>query len=166
MNSTSGQYEIVLSDVEPTECLNNADTFNAASLTVVREGVKVGDGTPTHPQATLGAYKAVRYNEINAKTDYLVHTGYVTFDGVNFSTSFTSQFNMTAIKGNPADFTFPKEITTYEQDTYDLASTDVDALWTAMKDSVDAQIAAGRALKKSVTDAVDRAGVDAVVDNR
>jgi hypothetical protein len=160
LNTNAVDVKMVLNNTTHYTITLNTDLVDWSVVDTV-----VAAHTGEKPE-TLDELKSRRIKEINDKTDYLVHTGYVTLNGINFSTAFVSQFNITALKDHTASFTFPKDITTYEQDTYQIEEADVDTLWVLMKDNVDAKLDAGRVLKKSIIDAADKAAVDAVVDNR
>jgi hypothetical protein len=186
-NTETGQYHESVNDPLYTDSKyvkNPAFSPDEATVLAVTQGHRIWDEansyvremTQTEKDAVtdLATLKTQRLAEINGKTDLLVHTGTVELFPANgstgesyiFSTSFVSQFNITAIRDHTADFTFPKDVTTYDQDTYALEQVDVDVLWNLMKDSVDAQIGAGRALKKQIIDATTVAEVNAIVDTR
>jgi hypothetical protein len=165
MNGTTSAYEVVLSDVTPTQCLNGSDTFNAGSVVIVSEGIEVNDGTPVHQDATIGAYKDLRYNEIDGKTGALISAGF-TYDSKVFSLSIYAQTNWAEIHSNTAEFPDPIGVTCLNSDAYDLAHANVNAFWTAGKDVLKGHLDSGRSLKKSIFDASDRSSVDAIVDNR
>lgn len=118
-----------------------------------------------HEAVTLADYKKVRYIEIKAKTGQLILSGF-TFDGNQFSLALPAQVSWTNIKGQKLDFTFPMMLSTLDHNEYSLTEANVDAFWTAARNAVKTHLDSGRVLKKSIFDAVDKAGVDAVVDTR
>ena len=164
-NVTANDFETVISDVLPDACLNGTDIFDVASIIIVGEDVLVNDGTTVHQNATLDAYKKLRFNEIDLTTQTLIAQGFV-FDFQTFSLSLPAQKNWDAIKTSKADFTFPLSIGTINNNTYSLASNDVNTFWSNGRDTVLGHLDSGRALKKLVFDAVDRTAVDAVIDTR
>lgn len=112
------------------------------------------------------AYKQYRYNEIDFKTASLVVSAGFTYDGQQFSTSIVAQKNWSDLKYSKSSFTFPKNISTKNYGTYAIAEANVDAFWDAGKDAIDPIIDAGRVLIQSITDAADRAAIEAIIDNR
>lgn len=119
-----------------------------------------------HEVVNLAEYKQNRYNQIDAKTRDLIAGGF-TYDSQQFSLSTPAQANWTTIKGNKLDFSFPLKISTLDNNEYTLNDNgDVESFWTAGKDEIKAHLDSGRTLKKSVFDAVDKAAVDLIIDNR
>ena len=114
---------------------------------------------------SLAELKQVRYGEIDRKTGGLIQSGF-TFDSKVFSASPPAQFNWNSIKGNKPEFTFPLEISTLDNDTYNLTDVNVSTFWASGRDHVKGHLDSGRALKKSIKDAVDIAAVNAIVDAR
>lgn len=162
--TTDSKMEYVIASAEPTECPTNAaHTVSSDSICIIQKDVKVNDGTPT--DLTLSDYKQLRYNEIDGKTMALIAPGF-TYDGKQFSLSIPAQNNWSGLHDNSADFIFPYDITTIDNDTYSLTSANLNAFWTAAKDVLEDKLGTGRALKKQIFDAADEAAVDAVVDNR
>jgi len=117
------------------------------------------------PILSLAEYKQVKYDAIDAKTIQLIGTGFV-HDSETFSLSLGAQTNWHALKNQTSEFTFPKDVSTKGNNKYSLTEANVSVLWAAGKVALDGHLTTGRDLKKSVFDAVDEAGVDAVVDNR
>jgi hypothetical protein len=160
---TDGWVEVIAS-TEPTMCpIDNGHTLRTGTTAIIETNILVNDGTPK--ELTLSDYKTLRYNEIDAKTGALIGAGF-TYDSKQFSLSSAAQRNWSEIHSNQTEFTFPLAISTLDNDEYSLASANVNAFWTAGKDALKGHLDSGRALKKSVFDAVDEAAVDAVVDNR
>ena len=118
-----------------------------------------------HDPCTLDEYKNVRYPSIDKKTGQLIALGF-TYDGNTFSLSINAQANWNALKDQQGEFIWPVDITTIDNNTYSLAVSNIDAFWTAAKDTLKGHLDSGRALKKSIFDATTKAEVDAVVDNR
>lgn len=163
---TDDKFEYIIADTAPTTCpINGAHTVDIDKVYCVNDNVLVNDGSTVDAAISLADYKQLRYNEIDGKTVALIAAGFV-FDSATFSLSSPAQSNWHALKNQTAEFTFPKDITTINNDTYSLAEADVIPLWQAGKGVLDGHITSGRSLKKSVFDAVDKAAVDAVVDAR
>ena len=118
-----------------------------------------------HEAVSLAEHKQVKFNAIDYKTGTLIAPGF-TYDSQVFSTSVMAQQNWSEIHSNTSEFADPCPISTKDNNEYSLAHANVNAFWTTGKDFVQGHLDSGRALKKSVFDAVDKAGVDAVVDNR
>ena len=114
---------------------------------------------------TLAAYKQAKYNAIDYKTGVLLSVGF-TYDSKQFSLSANAQLNWSEIHSNIAEFPDPVDVTLINNDTYSLTHANVNTFWTTAKDILKGHLDSGRALKKSVFDAVDKAAVDAVIDNR
>lgn len=125
---------------------------------------------PAVTQATLDseylAYKKQeRYDEIDYKTGTLIAPGFA-YDSYTFSASLAAQSNWNVLKDEEPEFTWPVEVSTIDNNSYDLQQANLDGFWTAGRDAVKGNLDSGRALKKSIFDAIDEAGVDAVVDTR
>ena len=118
-----------------------------------------------YPVLTLLEYKKVRYDEIDLRTRQLVSVGFG-FDGQVFSLSPPAQLNWTNVKSSKADFTYPLMISTLNNNEYSLSNANVEGFWTAGKDTLKGHLDTGRILKKSIFDAVDKAAVDVVEDDR
>jgi len=110
-------------------------------------------------------YKNIRYDQIDFRTRELITDGFV-FDFKSFSLSNSAQMNWNKYKDQEAKFTWPVAICSLEDETYNLAQVDLDNFWVAQKDQIEAHLGTGRSLKSSIFNAVNRAGIDAVVDNR
>lgn len=114
---------------------------------------------------SLIEYKDVKLSDIRKKTGQLISVGF-TFDSKQFPADASSNFNYNVMKVSKADFTFPKNIGTLTGETYALAEIDVDAFWVAAKNFIEPILEGNRTLINDVAVAVDKAGVDAVIDNR
>lgn len=118
-----------------------------------------------HIATTLVEYRNVRHLEIDLKTTELIEVGFI-YDSITFSLSNLSQGNYDALQNNTSYYTWPKDISTKDSDTYELAEANVDTFWTAYKDVVEGHIETGRVLNASIKNAADKDAVDAIVDNR
>ncbi len=162
--TTDSTWENVIASNQPTKCpINAAHTIDSDSISSIVETVSVNDGTAK--ELTLADYMQLRYNEIDGKSGALIAAGFA-YDSKTFSLSLNAQTNWNALKDQEAEFTWPVDITTTGNDTYSLAQANLDAFWTAARDITKGHLDSGRALKKSIYDATDEAGVDAVVDSR
>lgn len=121
-----------------------------------------------HEVESLAALKEKRVNQIDAKTIQLISNGFV-FDTKNFSLSLPAQSNWTNIKANMADFitlnAFPLEITS-RQGVYMLSEANVFSFWATAMGTVKAHYGSGNDLKELITDAIDKAAVNAILDLR
>ena len=162
--TTDSKYEYVIASNDPTVCPTNAThAIDTSSIVIVEEDMLINDGTSK--ELTLADYKQLRYNEIDGKTLALIAAGFV-YDSQTFSLSLSAQTNWNTLKDSKPDFTWPVEISTIDSNSYDLATGDLQAFWTAGRDEIKGHLDSGRALKKSVFDAANEAAVDAVVDAR
>ena len=114
---------------------------------------------------SLEELKQRRYNEIDMKTGMLIGAGFV-YNSNNFSLSSHAQFNWEVLKQNKNDFIFPKKISKKDNSVYELAFDEVETFWLAAKNVVDVHLDNGANLKQLIVDAVDKAEVAAVIDNR
>jgi hypothetical protein len=154
----------VLSSNVPTACPNDSGhQISTESVCIVQPGVVVNDGSPK--DLSLGEYKTLRFNEIDAKTNALLSDGF-TFDGQVFSLSVPSQINWTTLHEQQGAFTWPVSVSTKNNNTYELALGDIEAFWVAGRDRVIDVLSSGRALKKLVFDAATESEVDSIIDNR
>lgn len=142
---------------------------NGDSLVVI--GASIADEpsldslVANHEPKTLTELKSEKYLEIDGNTVALIAAGFQ-FDGESFSLSAGAQLNWSEIHTNKLLLTFPLEISTLDNNTYDLELLDVEDFWSAALNGVKTHLDSGRALKKQVFDAADKAAVLAVVDNR
>jgi hypothetical protein len=118
----------------------------------------------------LDDYKAIKIEAINARTGALIAGGSVTFDSVIFSLSPNAQMNATNIYFGQAAYDtagmFPMRISTKADTDYSLTLANVDGYYFAIVAAKQAELDAGAVLRNLVHAAVDKAGVDAVADNR
>lgn len=113
----------------------------------------------------LPTLKSYRFGEIDYKTEILIGIGFV-FDGETFSLSPNAQRNWDSIKTSKADYTFPLNVSTIDNNVYSLTNPNVQAFWVAARDALKNHLDSGRILKKAIFDAIDIPAVDAVIDNR
>ena len=118
---------------------------------------------------TLLEYKRLKQAAIEERTGELIEEGFV-YDTHTFSLSWQAQQCLKNAKIQLHDelLQFPYLSCTTDDDVeYSVPdSTVFGALLQASITAVNAAIDSGRDLNKEVRDAVDKAGVDAVVDNR
>jgi len=118
-----------------------------------------------HVEFSLAENKVKRYKKIDIKTVELITEGF-TYDSQIFSLSSNARGHWNTLKNQKASFTFPKNVSTLDSNTYSLTDANVDTLWDEGKLVVDGYLDSGRVLKKSIFDAADQDAVDAVVDSR
>jgi hypothetical protein len=164
---THGWVEVI-SDFVPNTCpINGSDTVRGDSVCVIEPDVKVNDGTLT--QLTLANYKQLRYNEIDKRTGELILQGYV-YSSKTFSLSETAQTNILALDNTRDDpaLTYPITYNTIDDlDTYSVVdSTDLHNMYLTALATKKSHLDSGTVLKQQVRDAVDKAAVDLVIDNR
>lgn len=156
--------ECVIASTVPTQCPTNAaHTIDSTSIVIIDSNVLINNGTAK--DLILADYEQLRYNEIDSKTETLIAAGF-TYDSQTFSLSVHAQANWNTLKDSETDFTWPVEISTKDNNVYDLTQANLSTFWIAGRDAVKGHLDSGRALKKSVFDAVDEVAVDAVVDTR
>jgi len=159
-----------------SELLAAGDITNYTGINISGDSLEVcGDSFITeanvdasvlnHIIEPLANLKARRYGEIDLRTGQLIGAGF-TYDSAQFSLSANAQLNWSEIHSNVSAFSDPVEVATIDNNVYDLTHANVDAFWTAALNATKGHLDSGRALKKSVFDAADKAAVDAVVDNR
>jgi len=117
---------------------------------------------------TLEGYKQLKYAEIDAKTGSLIVEGGFTYAGKKFSLKETAQLNLLGVQIKRNDPILPITFNNVDNtDTQVLATpTDVDNFFMSALGTKKGHLDSGTALKDSVRAAVDKAGVDAVIDNR
>jgi len=122
-----------------------------------------------HGGVSLSEYKQTKTDAIDDRSEELILAGY-TYASKQFSLSSNAQTNILAMDTNRVDpaITYPITFNTIDdQDTYDVANaTDMHGMFLTALGTKKAILDSGTALKNSVRAAVDKAGVDAVVDNR
>lgn len=113
----------------------------------------------------LNDLKTRRYNEIDNRTCELICDGFE-FNGTMFSLSLSAQANWTTMHENVGDYTWPVEVSTRDDYKYDLYESEVNDFWQQGRSILEGRLASGRALKVGINDALDKAAVDAIVDER
>jgi len=143
--------------------------INGDVLKILGDTLTDGPGMDTalsnHVKVSFQEYKQVRYDAIDTKTKSLIAAGFV-YDNETFSLSHDAQSNWAALKNNSGDFTWDKNISTINNNTYSLALANLVAFWTACNNAINGHLDSGRVLKKSVFDAANEAAVDVVTDVR
>lgn len=118
-----------------------------------------------HDPEDLDDYKKKKHLQIDLKTMGLIDAGF-TYDSQTFSLSTNAQLNWVGLKSLESLMTWPVKVSTKDNGEYTLLQANLDAFVQAGKDVLQGHLDSGRALKVQVNSAVDKAGVDAVVDNR
>lgn len=115
----------------------------------------------------LANQKNKMHDAIDQKTRTLIDAGFL-HNTITFSLSLKAQKNWLAIRVRKNDGTLPDpiDITTLDNDTYSLPSSEAiaftDAAWATKEGHLDS----GRVLKKSVYDAVGFPALKTIEDNR
>lgn len=115
--------------------------------------------------AVLDVWKAMRIEGIDKRTKELIAQGFV-YDGATFSLSKEAQGNWTDLEAHKALITWPKAITTLDDDEYSLAEADLGDFRDAEINAKFGHVDSGRDLKIDIKAATTQAELDAVVDNR
>jgi hypothetical protein len=111
--SVDGWVEVIASNV-PTQCpIDNSHNVTLESAVIVEEDVYVNDGTLT--DLTLDDYKALRYHEIDLKTEEKIKLGF-SYSGKVFSLSPNAQTNILALDNTRDDpaLSYPIEYSTID----------------------------------------------------
>jgi hypothetical protein len=159
-------WQEVISQGEPTVCpVDNQPELKPNSATILQLGVRVNDGTAT--ELSLDNYKTLRYNEIDAKSGQLIDAGF-TYAGKTFSLSQNAQINLLALEVDKNSMQYPIEWNTIDDaDKYYIVdATDATNFHLTSLNVVKTILDSGTALKDQIRAAVDKAQVDAVIDNR
>ena len=114
---------------------------------------------------SLEEFKELKFKEIDMNTGGLISKGFV-HDSKTFSLSGNAQANWHTLKNQKAEFTFPKDVTTKNNDTYSLADVDVDTFWESGKLVIEGHLTSGRNLKKAIFDATTKDAIKLIIDNR
>lgn len=122
-----------------------------------------------HTPKSLAMYKEEKADVIDKRTGELIAAGYVVA-AKTFSLSKNAQLNLLGIHGSkdsPA-LTYPiKYNTKDDQDTHIINnSAELETFFLTALGTKKAHLDSGTVLKDSIRAAIDRAGVDAVIDNR
>lgn len=162
------------------ELKDSNDINNYAGVTCVGDNINLFGGSfadetgadsvvSSHEKYDLEEYKQLKYNAINIKTGSLILSGAV-YDSATFSCNESAMITYEDILNDNVNATgkyvYPLDLTTLDYNTYTLAEANVIAFTDAVRNHIKGHKDSGRALLKSVFDAVDKAGVDAVTDNR
>ena len=158
--ATSGKFEYKYSDIVET---GYEEAHTVGDVTTEAEAITKWGSVAEDD--TLAGYKQAKYNAIDYKTGTLLSTGF-TYDTKQFSLSANAQLNWSEIHSNIVEFPDPVDVTLINNDTYSLTHANINTFWTTAKDILKGHLDTGRALKKSVFDAVDEAAVDLVIDAR
>jgi hypothetical protein len=112
------------------------------------------------------ADKAVRCEEIDARTQALIASGF-TFAGHVFSLSTEAQLNWTALYAARDSLTYPLSVTTDDDEEFSApdAATLAGLCLTALA-TVKGQVDSGRGLKLAVLAAADASALNAILDAR
>ena len=119
----------------------------------------------SHVACDLTEYKQVKNDAINKRTSELISLG-ATFDGKTFSLSGHAQRNWVVLFDHPEIQTWPVRLSTIDDQRYDLDQDDLTNFFLTMMVTVRTHYFSGGDLRDVVNVATDKAGVDAVVDNR
>jgi len=140
------------------------DTFNASDNTVLDGIISAHDDQP------LWLYKQLKEEDIDRRTGELISEGYEfpPASGKIFSLSQSAQINILALDNTRTELTYPVNYNTKDNlDTYAIPdATTLHNMYLTALSVKKAHLDSGTALKDLVRAATDKAGVDAVVDNR
>jgi hypothetical protein len=168
---THGWQEVIASS-EPTVCpVDAANELRAASAAIIERDVTENpDGVAT--SLTLDEYKELKTNAIDRVTGELISLGFEfpPASGKIFSLSTSAQTNILALDNTRDDpaMTYPISYNTIDdKDVYSVPdSVTLHNMYLTALSTKKSHLDSGTALKDLVRSAVDKAGVDAVVDNR
>ena len=120
-----------------------------------------------HEAVTLDEYKAIKNGAIDQRTGELIALGF-TYATKQFSLSESAQINILALDNTRTELTYPVTYNTIDDtETYDVVdAVDLHNMYLTALATKKAHLDSGTTLKDQVRLAVDKAGVDAVVDNR
>lgn len=119
-----------------------------------------------HEPVSLDDYKETKNEQIDQRTGELIEQG-ADFDGAVFSLSNNAQRVWIGFKLSANEHTFPVKISTIDSQRYEITDlTHLDNFWLTVMGTVKAHYTSGGDLRDLVNLAIDKAGVDAVVDNR
>jgi hypothetical protein len=165
--NVDGWVEVIASSL-PTVCpIDNAHSITTESIVLIEENIQVNDGTAT--ELTLDNYKALRYHEIDARTEELILNGF-SYASKVFSLSQNAQINILALhetRNDPA-LIYPIEYSTLnDSDNYFVIDADdLHSMYLTALATKKAHVDSGTLIKDSIRAAVDEAAVDAIIDNR
>jgi len=159
----------VISEETPTVCpINEVDTLRVGSDTVLKQDVKTND-EGSYVELSLDNYKHLKNSAIDIRTSELIGLGY-TFATKQFSLSANAQTNILALfstKDHPA-LTYPISYNTLnDEETYYIAnSASLEGMYLTALATKKGRLDSGTALKELVRLAINKAEVDAIIDNR
>lgn len=116
----------------------------------------------------LDFHKQEKCENIDTRTRELIAEGF-THSGVNFSLSQNAQRNwmVNARELDLGHLTFPMNYPTNDDGLYSIAdATEFNTIYYAALSIIQGHVVDGATLKVQVKSAVDKAGIDAIVDNR
>lgn len=149
-------HSVTLNGGDVMEILGDA-IFNEAQLDSI---------VSNHEAVSFDDYKENKNNEIDKRTGELIGQG-ASFDGAVFSLSNNAQRVWIGFKLSENEHTFPVKISTIDSQRYEITDlTHLDNFWLTVMGTVKAHYTSGGDLRDLVNLAIDKAGVDAVVDNR
>jgi hypothetical protein len=120
-----------------------------------------------HNPTSLDKYKTAKNDAIDTRTGELIAAGH-TYLGKVFSLSERAQINLLGLDNSKDELTYPISYSTKDNtDKISLAdATEVHAFYLNALATKKAHLDSGNALIDQVNAATDKAGVDAVIDNR
>jgi hypothetical protein len=119
-----------------------------------------------HEAVSFDDYKENKNNEIDKRTGELIGQG-ASFDGAVFSLSSNARWVWIGLKLSENEHTFPVKISTIDSQRYEITDlSHLDNFWLTVMGTVKTHYTSGGDLRDLVNLAIDKAGVDAVVDNR
>lgn len=118
-----------------------------------------------HDAHPLAVCKSDRCAEVDLKTTTLIEAGFV-YDSTTFSLSANAQLNWMALKTFEDMFSWPVEISNKAGGGYSLEKTVRDDFIYTGKNVVQGHLDTGRHLKILISEAVDKAALNAVIDTR
>lgn len=162
-----GWVEVIASSI-PTQCpIDNSHNVTLASAVIIEEDIYINDGTLT--DVTLDDYKALRYHEIDNKTEEKIKLGFI-YAGKFFSLSANAQTNILALDNTRDDpaLSYPIEYNTIDDlDNYFVTdSTDLHNMYLTALATKKSWVDSGTTLKDSVRTCNTHLEVDAIIDNR
>jgi len=120
-----------------------------------------------HEAVTLAEYKTIKNDAIDTRTGELIALGY-NYAGLQFSLSQNAQINILAIDTTRDELSYPIDHNNIDDTAVHqlVDATDVHNMYLTALATKKAHLDSGTAFKDQVRLAVDKAGVDAVIDNR
>lgn len=133
------------------------------------EETQLNDLVSNHDPFDLAQYKYDKSQSIDDRTNELIMLGYI-HDGVTFSLSIPAQTNLLALytTRNEPSITYPIEYNNIDDSVlYSVPdAATIEAMYLTALGTKKAHLDSGTVFKTAVRNAVDKAGVDAVIDNR